>query len=127
MGFYQDPYLDFGRLQNELWRSARLVIDTGIHAKKWTRQEAIDYFRDNTPLSDGDVVTEVERFFVNPGQALSYKMGMMKIEELRQRAQEELGDAFDIRDFHEVVIGTGALPLPVLESQVERYIDSKRS
>lgn len=122
MGFYQDPMSDFGRLHDEIWRSARLVIDTGIHAKRWTREQAIDYFRQNTPLSEGDMVTEVERFFVWPGQALGYKVGMIKILELRARAEQALGSRFDIRDFHDVVIGKGAMPLPVLESEVERYI-----
>ena len=126
MGFYSDPYHNFGRLQNELWRSVRLVLDTGIHAKRWTREEAIDYFRDNTPLSQGDIVTEVERFFVTPGQALGYKMGMMKILELRERARGELGSAYDIREFHDAVIGAGSLPLQLLERQVERYIASRR-
>lgn len=124
MGFYTEPLRDFGRLQNELWRSVRLVTDTGIHAKRWSRQQAIDYFLANTPLSEGDIVTEVERYFVNPGQALSYKMGMIEIEALRAKAEEALGDRFDIRDFHKVVIGTGSLPLPVLESQVLRYIEA---
>ena len=123
MGFYKDPYENFGRLQNELWRAARLVLDTGMHTEKWSRQQSIDYFIENTPLSEGDIVTEVERFFVNPGQALGYKIGMIKILELRERAKNELGDAFDIRDFHDVVIGGGSLPLPVLERQVDRYID----
>ena len=122
MGFYTEPMHDFGRLQDEIWRSVRLVTDTGIHAKKWTRQQAIDYFTDNTPISQQDIVTEVERYFVNPGQALGYKMGMTKILELRNKAQAELGDKYDIRDFHEVVIGTGAMPLPILARQVERYI-----
>jgi uncharacterized protein (DUF885 family) len=126
MGFYADPYHNFGRLQNELWRSVRLVLDTGIHAKRWTREEAIDYFLENTPLSEGDIVTEVERFFVNPGQALGYKMGMIKILELRERAKNELGSAYDIREFHDAVIGAGSLPLQLLERQVERYISSKR-
>lgn len=126
MGFYADPYHNFGRLQNELWRSVRLVLDTGIHAKRWTREEAIDYFLENTPLSEGDIVTEVERFFVNPGQALGYKMGMIKILELRERAKDELGGAFDIRDFHDAVIGAGSLPLQLLERQVERYISAMR-
>ena len=126
MGFYQEPLHDFGRLQNELWRSARLVIDTGIHAQRWTREEAIDYFRANTPLSDGNIVTEVERFFVNPGQALSYKMGMMKILELREQAQESLGDSFDIREFHDAVIGSGSMPLPLLEANVNRYVESRK-
>jgi len=126
MGFYADPYHNFGRLQNELWRSVRLVLDTGIHAKRWTREEAIDYFLENTPLSEGDIVTEVERFFVNPGQALGYKMGMIKILELRERAKNELGSAYDIREFHDAVIGAGSLPLQLLERQVERYISSSR-
>jgi len=126
MGFYADPYHNFGRLQNELWRSVRLVLDTGIHGQRWTREEAIDYFRDNTPLSEGDMVTEVERFFVNPGQALGYKMGMIKILELRERAKGELGNAFDIREFHDAVMGAGSLPLQLLERQVEQYISSKR-
>ncbi len=123
MGFYENPYHNFGRLQNELWRAARLVLDTGMHAKKWSRQRSIDYFRDNTPLSEGDIVTEVERFFVNPGQALGYKLGMMKILELRERAREALGNRFDIRDFHDAVIGAGSVPLGILEQRVERYIE----
>lgn len=124
MGFYRDPMHNFGRLQDEIWRSARLVIDTGIHAKRWTRQQAIDYFRENTPLSDGDIVTEVERFFVNPGQALGYKIGMMKILELRELARRALGERFDIRAFHDVVIGRGPMPLPVLELQLREWIDN---
>lgn len=122
MGFYVDPMHDFGRLQDEIWRSVRLVTDTGIHAKKWTRQQAIDYFIENTPISKQDIVTEVERYFVNPGQALGYKMGMSKIEELRAKAQVQLSTDFDIRDFHEVVIGAGPMPLPILEQQVNHYI-----
>jgi uncharacterized protein (DUF885 family) len=122
MGFYQDPMRDFGRLQDEIWRSVRLVTDTGIHSKRWTRQQAIDYFMVNTPISEGDIITEVERYFVNPGQALSYKMGMTQILVLRDRAEAALGDQFDIRDFHDAVIGSGALPLLVLEQQVDRYI-----
>ena len=125
MGFYRDPMSDFGRLHDEIWRSARLVIDTGIHAKRWTREQAIDYFRQNTPLSEGDMVTEVERFFVWPGQALGYKIGMMKILELRARAKASLGDNFDIGDFHDVVIGKGAMPLPILEAEVDAYIAHK--
>lgn len=118
MGFYKNPYDNFGRLQNELWRAVRLVLDTGIHAKKWSREEAIDYFRENTPLSEGDIVTEVERFFVNPGQALGYKLGMIRILELRETARQRLGEQYDIRDFHDAVIGAGSLPLPLLERRV---------
>jgi uncharacterized protein (DUF885 family) len=124
MGFYKDPMYNFGRLQDEIWRSVRLVTDTGIHAKKWTREQAIQYFRENTPISEGDIITEVERYFVNPGQALGYKLGMIKILELRERAKSALGEKFDIRDFHDVVIGIGALPLPILEEQVDKYIAS---
>jgi uncharacterized protein (DUF885 family) len=123
MGFYQDPMRNFGRLQDEIWRSVRLVTDTGIHAKGWTRQQAIDYFLENTPISEGDIVTEVERYFVNPGQALGYKMGMIRILELREQAREALGERFDIRAFHDVVIGQGAMPLPVLETQIADWIE----
>jgi uncharacterized protein (DUF885 family) len=98
------------------------VLDTGIHAMRWSRERAIAYFRENTPLSEGNIVTEVERYFVNPGQALSYKMGMLEILRLREKARHDLGGAFDIRDFHEVVVGSGSMPLPVLEAEVERYI-----
>jgi uncharacterized protein (DUF885 family) len=122
MGFYQDPMRDFGRLQDEIWRSVRLVTDTGIHAMRWTREQAIEYFLQNTPISEGDIITEVERYFVNPGQALGYKLGMMKILELRERARQALGEQFDIRAFHDVVIGRGAMPLPVLERQVEHWL-----
>jgi uncharacterized protein (DUF885 family) len=127
MGFYAEPLHDFGRLQNELWRAVRLVIDTGIHAQRWTRQQAIDYFRTNTPLSEGNIVTEVERFFVNPGQALSYKMGMNHILDLRQRARTALGDAFDIRAFHDVMLGSGSVPLPILEQLLEAYLVDQTS
>ena len=121
MGFYAEPLRDFGRLQNELWRAARLVIDTGIHAKRWTREQSIEYFAENTPLSRGDIVTEVERFFVNPGQALGYKVGMNRILELRARAEEAMGADFDLPGFHDAVIGAGALPLPLLEERVESF------
>lgn len=124
MGFYKDPMHNFGRLQNELWRSVRLVTDTGIHAMRWSRQQAIDYFMTNTPLSEQDIVTEVERYFVNPGQALGYKMGMIKILALRDQARTALGERFDIRDFHDAVIGAGALPLPILERRVNAYIEN---
>ena len=121
MGFYEDPMRDLGRLQNELWRAVRLVVDTGLHAMKWSREDAIQYFRDNTPLSEGDIKTEVERYLVVPGQALSYKMGMLKILELRARARKALGNQFDIRAFHDVVLSAGALPLPTLERVVDAY------
>ena len=126
MGFYQDPYSDFGRLSTELWRAVRLVTDTGLHAKRWSREQAIDYFRQNSLLSERDIVKEVERYITNPGQATSYKIGELKIMELRQRAQTALGDRFDIRDFHAVVLGSGSVPLDVLEDQVEAWIAAKR-
>lgn len=122
MGFYQDPYSDFGRLSTELWRAVRLVTDTGLHAKRWSREQAIEYFRQNSLLSERDIVKEVERYITNPGQATSYKIGELKIMELRRRAQTALGDRFDIRDFHAVVLGSGSVPLDVLEDQVDAWI-----
>ncbi len=122
MGFYEDPYSDFGRLSTELWRAVRLVTDTGLHAKRWSREQAIDYFRQNSLLSERDIVKEVERYLTNPGQATSYKIGELKIMELRARAQTALGDRFDIRDFHAVVLGSGSVPLDVLEDQVDAWI-----
>ena len=124
MGFYEDPYSDFGRLSTELWRAVRLVTDTGLHAKRWSREQAIDYFRRNSLLSERDIVKEVERYLTNPGQATSYKIGELKIMELRARAQAALGDRFDIRDFHAVVLGSGSVPLDVLEDQVDAWIES---
>lgn len=124
MGMTPEPLYDAGRLQSELWRAVRLVVDTGIHAKRWTRQQAIDYFLENTPISEQDIVTEVERYFVLPGQALSYKIGMNKMLELRADAEQALGDKFDIRDFHEALIGAGAMPMPILINRVNEYIDN---
>lgn len=122
MGFYQDPWSDFGRLSTELWRAVRLVTDTGLHAKRWSREQAMDYFRQNSLLSERDIQKEVERYITNPGQATSYKIGELKIMELRQRARDALGDRFDIRDFHAVVLGSGSVPLDVLEDQVDGWI-----
>ena len=122
MGIYQTAYEHFGRLSYEMWRACRLVIDTGIHAQGWTRQRALDYLSDNTSLSAANVRAEVDRYISWPGQALAYKLGEMKISELRQRAEEELGDAFDIRSFHDALLGEGSLPLDLLETVVEAYI-----
>lgn len=122
MGFYQDPYSDFGRLSTELWRAVRLVTDTGLHAKRWSREQAMDYFRQNSLLSERDIQKEVERYITNPGQATSYKIGELKIEELRARAEAALGDRFDIKDYHAVVLGSGSVPLDVLEDQVDAWI-----
>ena len=127
MGFYQDPYSDFGRLSTELWRAIRLVVDTGIHHKRWSREQAIDYFTRNGLLSRLDATKEVERYFNNPGQATSYMIGQLKIFELRRRAQQALGERFDIRDFHAVVLENGPLPLDVLEQLVDRYIAERRA
>ncbi len=122
MGFYQDPYSDFGRLSTELWRAVRLVTDTGLHAKRWSREQAMDYFRQNSLLSERDIGKEVERYITNPGQATSYKIGELKIEELRHKAEATLGDRFDIKDFHAVVLGSGSVPLDVLADQVDAWI-----
>lgn len=126
MGFYRDPYSDFGRLSTELWRAIRLVTDSGMHSKQWTREQAIDYFKANSLLSDRDIVKEVERFLVWPGQATTYKVGHLKILALREKAKAALGPKFDIRAFHDVVIGNGALPLAILEEQVDAYIAANR-
>ncbi|MDP5207484.1 DUF885 domain-containing protein, partial [Alishewanella sp. SMS9] len=122
IGLYQDPYSDFGRLAMELWRAARLVVDTGIHAKGWTREQAIQYLMDNTPNPENDAIKAIERYIVMPGQATAYKVGMMKLLELRQHAKEQLGEQFDIREFHQVVLANGAVPLDVLEQLVNDYI-----
>ncbi len=125
MGFYADPYSDFGRLAMELWRACRLVVDTGIHAKKWTREEGIKYYTDNTPNAKADAVKMVERHIVMPSQATAYKIGMLKILELREKAKKALGGKFDIRKFHDVVLTNGPLPLNVLENLVDAYISSE--
>ncbi|AUC17000.1 hypothetical protein BTO06_03535 [Tenacibaculum sp. SZ-18] len=124
MGFYSDPYSDFGRLAMELWRACRLVVDTGIHANKWTREEGIKYYTDNTPNAEADAIKMVERHIVMPGQATAYKIGMIKIIELREKAKKVLGEKFDIRKFHDVVLTNGPLPLDILENLVDEYIAS---
>jgi uncharacterized protein (DUF885 family) len=126
MGFFQDPYSEFGHLSLELWRAVRLVVDTGIHSKRWSREQAIRYFQHNSLLSERDIAKEVERYFNWPGQATSYKIGQLKIVELRQRAERELGPRFDIRDFHAAVLESGSLPLDILEQQVDAYIASAK-
>lgn len=125
IGFYQDPYSDFGRLSMELWRACRLVVDTGIHAKKWTREQAIQYLRDNTPSPELDIVKAIERYIVMPGQATAYKIGQIKILQLRAKAKKALGEKFDIREFHDVILRNGMLPLDILEEQVDLYVSSK--
>jgi uncharacterized protein (DUF885 family) len=127
MGLYEDPYSDFGRLAMELWRACRLVVDTGIHAMKWTRQEGIDYYVNNTPNATSDGVKMVERHIVMPSQATAYKVGMLKILELREAAKKQLGDKFDIRQFHDVVLKNGPVPLNVLENFVDEWVASKQA
>lgn len=122
MGAYKDPYSEFGMLSLQIWRAIRLVVDTGMHARRWSREQAIAYFRANSPLSERDIVKEVERYINNPGQATSYMIGRLRIVALRARAEKALGGKFDIRDFHEAVLANGALPLDVLEEQVDAYI-----
>ncbi|WP_445365745.1 DUF885 domain-containing protein [Microbulbifer sp. ANSA001] len=122
LGFYEDPYSDFGRLAMELWRAGRLVVDTGLHAKKWTREQAIDYLVENTPNPKGDVVKAIERYIVMPGQATAYKIGMLKIVELREKSKAELGDKFDVRGFHDTILANGAVPLDVLEELVNEWV-----
>jgi len=122
MGFYQDPYSNFGRLTTEAWRAVRLVTDTGLHHKKWTREQAMSFFRENTLLSERDIQKEVERYLCNPGQATSYKIGELKIRALRAKAERELGPKFDVRAFHDAVLRDGSLPLDVLDERVSAWI-----
>jgi uncharacterized protein (DUF885 family) len=122
MGLYQDPYSDFGRLALELWRAGRLVVDTGLHHKRWTRQQAIDYLIKNTPNAPEDCVEAINRYIVSPSQATAYKIGMLKIVELREKAKKQLGAKFDIRQFHDVVLTSGPVPLDVLEELVDRWV-----
>lgn len=126
MGAYADPYSDFGRLGMELWRACRLVVDTGIHDKRWSREQAIQYLKDNTPNPDGDIEKAIERYIVYPGQATAYLIGKLKIMELRTRAQAALGDRFDYRDFHDVVLKSGPVPLDILERRVDAWIAASR-
>ena len=121
-GFYQDPYSDFGRLSYEMWRACRLVVDPAIHFLGWTRQQAIDFMAQNTALSLHNIESEVDRYISWPGQAVAYKVGELKIRQLREKAEQELGDRFDLRDFHDVVLTSGAVPLDILEANVEAYI-----
>ena len=126
VGFYQDPYSDYGRLEADTWRAIRLVVDTGVHTQHWTRQQMVDYFHDHSAMDETTIQTEVDRYIGWPGQALAYKIGQMKILELRERARKALGDKFDLRAFHDQVLGAGALPLDVLSDRIDRWIASQK-
>ncbi|MDH4020005.1 MAG: DUF885 domain-containing protein, partial [Xanthomonadales bacterium] len=127
MGFYQDPYSKFGQLTYEMWRAIRLVVDTGMHHLGWSRQQAIDYFMQNAGKQEHDVIVEIDRYIVWPGQALAYKIGELKIKELRAYATDELGEVFDIREFHDEVLGRGALPLSVLDANIKNWVKTKKA
>lgn len=126
LGIYRTPYEEFGKLTYEMWRACRLVVDTGIHAKGWTRNQVVDYMMENTALSEHEINTETDRYIAWPGQAISYKMGELKIRELRKKAETELGDTFDIRKFHELILEQGTVTLPILERRVDAYIKNSK-
>jgi uncharacterized protein (DUF885 family) len=127
IGFYQDPYSDYGRLEADMWRAIRLVVDTGVHSQHWTRQQMVDYFHEHSTLDETNVQSEVDRYIAWPAQALGYKMGQLKILELRDRAKTALGPKFNLKAFHDVVIDSGALPLDVLEKQVDAWIAEQKA
>ncbi len=126
VGFYQDPYSDYGRLEADIWRAIRLVVDTGVHSEGWTREQMVQYFHDHSNVDETSVQAEVDRYIAWPSQALAYKIGQLKILELRDRAQKALGDKFDIRAFHDQVLDAGALPLDVLEQRIDAWIAKSR-
>lgn len=126
MGFYSDPYSDFGRLGMELWRAGRLVVDTGLHHKRWSREQAMQWLADNTPNPPGDIEKAIERYIVYPGQATAYMIGKLKIMELRAMARAELGEGFDIRAFHDVILKSGPVPLSIMEENVRGWIGSQK-
>ena len=125
MGGFEDPYSDFGRLSGEMWRAIRLVVDTGIHAKGWSLEQAVDFFQQNSSQPEGTILSEIQRYFTGPGQATAYKMGMIKFQEFRQLAEEQMDDSFNVREFHDVVLGAGALPMPMVEARVQRWMADK--
>jgi uncharacterized protein (DUF885 family) len=126
VGFYQDPYSDYGRLQDEMLRAIRLVVDTGFHYKHWTRDQVVQFFHDHSAIDEVTVQSETDRYIVWPGQALAYKVGQLKILELRERAKKALGPKFDVRKFHDEVLGAGALPMDVLERRIDNWIKEQK-
>ena len=127
MGLYDTPAKDMGRLSYEMWRASRLVVDTGIHSKGWTKDQAVAFMTDNTALSAANIDAEVNRYISWPGQALAYKIGELKIRELRAKAERDLGDKFDLRRFHDAVLGQGAVPLDALEAQINGWIAAEKA
>jgi uncharacterized protein (DUF885 family) len=127
MGAYQDPYSDFGRLTTEIWRAIRLVVDTGLHSKGWTEQQSVKYFIENSPAAEGQIRAEVQRYIIMPGQATGYKIGMIKMEELRKRAEDRLGGKFDIRGFHDTILGRAQMPLDLLDQRIDRWIEEQNA
>ena len=122
LGFYQDPYSDYGRLQSDVWRSIRLVVDTGLHSKHWTRQQVVDFCHEHSSVEETNVQRETDRYIAWPGQALGYKIGQLKLLDLRRRARTELGERFDIKKFHDLILDSGAVPLDVLDTKVAGWI-----
>ena len=127
LGIYDTPQKNMGRLGYEMWRAARLVVDTGMHAKGWTKEQAVAFMKDNTALTDANIDAEVNRYISTPGQALAYKLGELKIRELRAKAEKELGAKFDLRRFHDAVLGQGSVPLDALEAQIDAWIASEKA
>jgi uncharacterized protein (DUF885 family) len=126
IGFYKDPYSDYGRLDNDMWRAIRLVVDTGVHSQHWTRQQMVDYFHDHSSLDETNIQSEVDRYIAWPAQALGYKMGQLKILELRDKAKTSLGPKFDLKAFHDEVLDSGALPMDVLEQRLDAWIATQK-
>jgi prolyl oligopeptidase len=122
LGLYKDPYSKFGQLTYEMWRAIRLVVDTGMHYKGWSRQKAIDFFKDNAAKTEQDIINEIDRYLIMPGQALAYKIGQLKLLELKKKAQKELGESFNIKEFHNVILEQGALPLNIVEERFDTYL-----